>query len=52
MDAGAPPLPDVDLPVEDALTYLRAQALGAMDEDLVGTFVRTGESVIDCREAQ
>ncbi|HNP12881.1 MAG TPA: FAD-dependent oxidoreductase [Mycobacterium sp.] len=39
--------PDVDLPVEDALTYLRAQALGAMDEDLVGTFVRTGESVID-----
>ena len=39
--------PDIDLPVEDAMTYLRAQALGAMDEDLVRTFVRTGESVID-----
>ena len=43
--------PDVDLPVEDAMTYLRAQALGAMDEELVSTFVRTGESMIDFVEA-
>ncbi|MGY4711645.1 FAD-dependent oxidoreductase [Mycolicibacterium sp. CBM1] len=43
--------PDVDLPVEDAMAYLRAQALGAMDEELVSTFVRTGESVIDFVEA-
>ncbi|WP_328358832.1 FAD-dependent oxidoreductase [Mycobacterium sp. NBC_00419] len=39
--------PDVDLPVQDALDYLRAQALGAMDEELVGTFVRTGAPMID-----
>jgi succinate dehydrogenase/fumarate reductase flavoprotein subunit len=43
--------PDVDLPVEDALAYLHAQALGAMDEELVDTFVRTGESMIDFVEA-
>ena len=43
--------PDVDLPVEDALAYLRAQALGAMDEDLVQTFVRTGEPMIDFVES-
>ncbi len=38
---------DVDLPVEDAMAYLRAQSLGAMAEDLVETFVRTGEPMID-----
>lgn len=43
--------PDVDLPVEDALAYLRAQSLGAMDEDLVETFVRTGEPMVDFVEA-
>ena len=43
--------PDVDLPVEDALSYLRAQSLGAMDEDLVETFVRTGAPMVEFVES-
>jgi len=43
--------PDVDLPVEDALRYLHAQALGAMDDELVDTFVRTGAPMIDFVES-
>lgn len=43
--------PDVDLPVADALDYLRAQSLGAMDEELVETFVRTGEPMIEFVES-
>lgn len=39
------------LPVEDALAYLRAQALGAMDDALVETFVRTGSAMLDFVEA-
>lgn len=34
--------PDGELTVEDALRYLEAQSLGAMDAELVETFVRTG----------
>ena len=40
-----------DLGVDDALAYLRAQSFGAMDEELVGTFVRGGQPMIDFVEA-
>ncbi|MET0705003.1 MAG: FAD-dependent oxidoreductase [Mycobacterium sp.] len=40
-----------DLSVEDALAYLEAQSFGAMDVDLVETFVRTGPAMIDFVEA-
>ncbi|MEU5879996.1 FAD-dependent oxidoreductase [Spirillospora sp. NPDC047279] len=43
--------PGVDLPVEDALRYLRAQSLGSMRDDLVETFVRTAPGMIDFVEA-
>lgn len=35
------------LTVDAALDYLRAQSLGAMDDDLVATFVRTGAEMIE-----
>jgi 3-oxosteroid 1-dehydrogenase len=37
--------------VADAMAYLRAQSFGAMDEELVETFVRTGSPMIDFVEA-
>ena len=39
--------PDGELTVEDAMRYLEAQSLGAMDADLVETFVRTGPEMLD-----
>lgn len=39
------------LSVEDALKYLEAQSLGAMDRGLVETFVRTGPAMLDFLEA-
>ncbi|WP_269893569.1 FAD-dependent oxidoreductase [Mycobacterium hippophais] len=39
--------PDGELTAEDALSYLRAQSLGYMDDDLVETFVRTGPALLD-----
>ncbi len=39
------------LSVEDALKYLEAQSLGAMDHGLVETFVRTGPAMLDFLEA-
>ena len=39
--------PDGELTVEDALRYLRAQALGTMDDLLVETFVRTGPAMLE-----
>ncbi|OBI61614.1 FAD-dependent oxidoreductase [Mycobacterium sp. E796] len=39
--------PEGELTVADALRYLRAQALGAMDDALVETFVRTGPAMLD-----
>ncbi|MEZ0366646.1 FAD-dependent oxidoreductase [Mycobacterium sp. pUA109] len=44
-------LPGAELGVHDALAYLRAQSFGAMDDALVDTFVRTGESMLDFVEA-
>lgn len=43
--------PDGELTVEDALSYLRAQSFGSMDEPLVETFVRTGPAMLDFVEA-
>jgi 3-oxosteroid 1-dehydrogenase len=43
--------PQGELTVADALRYLRAQALGAMDDALVETFVRTGPAMLDFVEA-
>lgn len=43
--------PDAPLTVEDALAYLRAQSFGAMDDELVETFVRSGPAMIDFVEA-
>lgn len=40
-----------DLPVDDAMAYLRAQSFGAMDEALVETFVRTGQVMVEFVEA-
>lgn len=39
------------LTVDAALDYLRAQSFGAMDDELVTTFVRTGPVMIDFVEA-
>jgi 3-oxosteroid 1-dehydrogenase len=39
------------LTVEDAMSYLRAQSLGFMDDDMVDTFVRTGPEMLDFVEA-
>src|SRR5215211_1680547 len=44
-------IPGHELTVEDAMSYLRAQSLGAMDEELVETFVRTGRVMLDFVEA-
>jgi 3-oxosteroid 1-dehydrogenase len=44
-------MPGNELTVDDAMSYLRAQSLGAMDENLVETFVRTGASMLDFVEA-
>ena len=35
------------LTVEAAMDYLRAQSFGAMDDELVSTFVRTGQEMVD-----
>jgi 3-oxosteroid 1-dehydrogenase len=39
--------PDGELTVGDAMRYLQAQSLGAMDTALVETFVRTGPEMLD-----
>jgi 3-oxosteroid 1-dehydrogenase len=43
--------PGQDLSVADAMSYLRAQSFGSMDDELVETFVRTGSTMIDFVEA-
>lgn len=43
-------LAGTELSVGDALKYLEAQSLGAMDRDLVETFVRTGPAMLDYLE--
>ncbi|ANE79792.1 FAD-binding protein [Mycobacterium adipatum] len=43
-------LAGADLSVEDALNYLEAQSLGAMDRELVETFVRTGPAMLNYLE--
>jgi hypothetical protein len=43
---------DGELPVEDAMDYLRAQSLGFMDDELMETFVRTGAEMLDYVEAR
>jgi 3-oxosteroid 1-dehydrogenase len=43
--------PDGALSVADALSYLRAQSLGSMDDALVETFVRSGPTMLDFVEA-
>jgi hypothetical protein len=48
-DAGCSP--DGELTVDDAMRYLEAQSLGAMDTGLVETFVRTGPEMLDFVEA-
>jgi len=40
-----------ELTFEDAMSYLRAQSLGFMDDELVETFVRTGPDMLDFVEA-
>ncbi|OBI23551.1 FAD-dependent oxidoreductase [Mycobacterium sp. E2497] len=40
-----------ELTVADALRYLRAQSLGAMDDEMVETFVRTGPVMLDFVES-
>lgn len=35
------------LTVDAAMDYLRAQSFGAMDDELVSTFVRTGQEMVD-----
>lgn len=47
----AHPRSDSELPVEDAIDYLRAQSLGFMDDDLMKTFVQTGAEMLDYVEA-
>ncbi len=44
-------LSEGELTVEDAMSYLRAQSLGFMDDELVDTFVRTGPEMLDFVEA-
>lgn len=43
-------LTGAELTVQDALKYLEAQSLGAMDRELVETFVRTGPAMLDYLE--
>ena len=43
-------LAGADLSVGDALKYLEAQSLGAMDRELVETFVRTGPAMLNYLE--
>ena len=43
--------PDGELTVADAMRYLEAQSLGAMDTELVETFVRTGPEMLEFVEA-
>ena len=43
--------PEGELTAADALSYLRAQSLDSMDDDLVETFVHTGEAMLDFVEA-
>ena len=43
-------LAGAELSVDDALKYLEAQSLGAMDRELVETFVRTGPAMLDYLE--
>jgi succinate dehydrogenase/fumarate reductase flavoprotein subunit len=40
-------MPGEELTVADAMSYLRAQSFGSMDEGLVETFVRTGPLMLD-----
>jgi 3-oxosteroid 1-dehydrogenase len=40
-----------ELTVDDAMSYLRAQSLGFMDDELVEMFVRTGPEMLDFVEA-
>ena len=40
-----------ELTVADAMSYLRAQSMGSMDDGLVETFVRTGPMMLDFVEA-
>jgi len=42
---------DSELSVDDAMSYLHAQSLGFMDDELVETFVRTGPEMLDFVEA-
>jgi succinate dehydrogenase/fumarate reductase flavoprotein subunit len=42
-----PRCPDGELPIEDAMDYLRAQSLGFMDDALMETFVRSGADMLD-----
>ena len=44
-------MPEEQLTAADAMSYLRAQSLGSMDEDLVETFVETGPVMLDFVEA-
>ena len=44
-------MPGQELTAADAMSYLRAQSFGSMDEDLVETFVRTGPAMLDFVEA-
>jgi 3-oxosteroid 1-dehydrogenase len=39
-----------DLSVDDAMTYLRAQSMGSMDEELTEVFVRTAPKMLDFLE--
>src|SRR5206468_1667004 len=43
-------LPGEDLPVDDAVTYLRAQSRGSMDEELVEAFVRSAPALLEFLE--
>ena len=43
--------PEIDLPVEDAMAYLRAQSFGAMDDELWRHSCGPGQSMIDFVEA-
>lgn len=44
-------VPGLDLPVEDAIDYLRAQSLGYLDDALVETLVRTAAEAVAFLEA-
>ncbi len=42
---------DAELTVEEAMSYLRAQSLGYLDDELVETFVRTGAPMLEFVES-